>query len=187
MKVEPTALPEVLMIEPERFGDARGFFLETWHRRRYADAGIGAAFVQDNVSLSGRGVLRGLHLQNPHAQGKLIGVLQGEVFDAAVDLRVGSPTFGRWAAVRLSAENGRQLWIPEGFAHGFCVLGEAALLAYKCTEYYAPESEITVRWNDPAIGIEWPLSDPVLSEKDAAGEALSALDPARLPAYAGTG
>jgi dTDP-4-dehydrorhamnose 3,5-epimerase len=185
MKVESTALPDVLLVEPDRFGDARGFFQEAWHQGRYAEAGIGGPFVQDNISLSVRGVLRGLHLQNPNAQGKLISVLQGEVFDAAVDLRVGSPHFGRWAGAMLSMENRRQMWVPEGFAHGFCVLSETALFAYKCTDFYAPESEITVLWNDPGIGIDWPLSDPVVSGKDAAAEPLSLLDPARLPLYTG--
>lgn len=183
MKVAPTSLPGVLTIEPERFGDARGFFQETWHRRRYADAGIDADFVQDNVSSSARNVVRGLHLQQPRAQGKLIWVLQGEVFDVAADVRVGSPTFGRWTAAVLSADNGRQLWIPQGFAHGFCVLSETTLFAYKCTDYYAPEDELTVLWNDPDIGIEWPVPDPVLSERDAAAAPLASLDPAQLPAY----
>ena len=126
MKIEPTAMPDVLVVEPDQFGDARGFFQETWHQRRYAEAGIDGAFVQDNISLSARGVLRGLHLQNPNAQGKLIYILQGEVFDVAVDLRVGSPRFGRWVGATLSLENRRQMWIPEGFAHGFCVLSETA-------------------------------------------------------------
>lgn len=183
MKVVPTSLPGVLTIEPDRFSDARGFFQEAWHRRRYADAGIDVDFVQDNLSSSARNVVRGLHLQQPHAQGKLIWVLQGEVFDVAVDVRVGSPTFGRWTAAVLSSDNGRQLWIPEGFAHGFCVLSETALFAYKCTDYYAPEDELTVLWNDPDIGIEWPVPAPVLSERDAAAESLASLDPARLPAY----
>ena len=185
MKVSPTALPDVLMIELDRFGDGRGFFQETWHQRRYAEAGIDGPFVQDNISFSARGALRGLHLQNPNPQGKLVWVLQGEVFDAAVDLRVGSPHFGRWAGVMLSAENRRQLWIPEGFAHGFCALSETAMFAYKCTDFYAPESEMTVLWNDPGIGIDWPLSDPIVSGKDAAAKPLSALDPARLPLYGG--
>ncbi len=185
MKIEPTALPEVLIVEPDRFGDARGFFQETWSQRRYAEAGIDGSFVQDNISFSARGVLRGLHLQNPNPQGKLVYVLQGEVFDAAVDLRVGSPHFGRWAGAVLSAENRRQLWVPEGFAHGFCVLSATALYAYKCTDFYAPESEMTVLWNDPGIGIDWPLSDPVVSEKDAEAQHLSELDPARLPRYTG--
>ena len=185
MKVSPTTLPDILMIEPDRFGDGRGFFQETWHQGRYAEAGIDGPFVQDNISFSTRGVLRGLHLQNPNPQGKLVSVLQGEVFDAAVDLRTGSPNFGRWAGVTLSADNGRQLWIPEGFAHGYCVLSETALFAYKCTGFYDAESELAVRWNDPDIAIDWPLNDPVVSGKDAAAETLSALDPARLPRYPG--
>ncbi len=185
MKVSPTALSDVLMIEPDRFGDGRGFFQETWHQRRYAGAGIDVDFVQDNISLSTRGVLRGLHLQNPNPQGKLVSVLQGEVFDAAVDLRVGSPNFGRWTGATLSAENGRQLWIPEGFGHGFCVLSETVLFAYKCTAFHDSENELTVLWNDPDIAVDWPLDDPVISDKDAAAEPLAALDQARLPRYAG--
>ena len=180
MKVSPTALPDVLMIEPDRFDDGRGFFQETWHRRRYAEAGINTDFVQDNISLSTRGVLRGLHLQNPNPQGKLVSVLQGEVFDAAVDLR-----FGRWTGATLSAENGRQLWIPEGFGHGFCVQSETVLFAYKCTAFYDPENELTVVWNDPVIAVDWPIEDPVVSGKDAAAQPLAALDQARLPHYAG--
>lgn len=183
MKVEPTDLPGVLVLEPERHGDERGFFQETWHRERYAEAGIAAAFVQDNVSLSEGNVVRGLHLQNPSPQGKLIWVLQGEVFDVAVDVRVGSPTFGRWTAEVLSHANRRQLWVPEGFAHGFCVVSETALFAYKCTDYYDPAAELAVQWNDPAIGIDWPVTLPVLSPRDASAPPLSTVDRERLPAY----
>jgi dTDP-4-dehydrorhamnose 3,5-epimerase len=165
--VHATALSGVLLLEPRVFRDSRGFFAETWHRERYAQLGIGAHFVQDNVSFSRRGVLRGLHYQNPSAQGKLVSVLQGEVFDVAVDLRRGSPTFARWVGIELSAENLRQLWIPEGFAHGFVVTSETALFSYKCTEFYRPEHERSLRWNDPEIGIEWPVPEPVLSPKDA--------------------
>jgi dTDP-4-dehydrorhamnose 3,5-epimerase len=185
MKVERTALPGVLILEPKVFGDARGFFMETWNRSRYAEAGLPGEFVQDNVSYSRHGVLRGLHYQSPRAQGKLVHVLEGEVFDVAVDVRVGSPTFGRWAGATLSAQNRRQLWIPPGFAHGFCVTGETALFCYKCTELYAPEHEGSILWNDPAIGIAWPLEHPTLSAKDAAAPPLAAVSPARLPTLTG--
>ena len=185
MKVERTALPGVLILEPKVFGDARGFFMETWNRSRYAEGGLPGEFVQDNVSYSRHGVLRGLHYQSPRAQGKLVHVLEGEVFDVAVDVRVGSPTFGRWAGATLSAQNRRQLWIPPGFAHGFCVTGETALFCYKCTELYAPEHEGSILWNDPAIGIAWPLEHPTLSAKDAAAPPLAAVSPARLPTLTG--
>jgi dTDP-4-dehydrorhamnose 3,5-epimerase len=185
MKIVETELPGVLIVEPDRFGDDRGFFQETWHARRYAEAGIPGTFVQDNLSLSRHGVLRGLHFQNPNAQGKLVYILQGEAFDVAVDIRVGSPTFGKWAGVALSAENGRQLYIPPGFAHGFCVTGESALFAYKCTDFYDRDSEGTIRWNDPQIGIDWPIADPATSEKDEAAPFLSAIDRGRLPLWEG--
>ena len=185
MKVEHTALPGVLILEPKVFGDARGFFMETWNRSRYAEAGLPGEFVQDNVSCSRHGGLRGLHYQRPRAQGKLVHVLEGEVFDVAVDVRVGSPTFGRWVGATLSAQNRRQLWIPPGFAHGFCVTGETALFCYKCTELYAPEHEGSILWNDPAIGIAWPLEHPTLSAKDAAAPPLAAVSPARLPTLTG--
>jgi len=185
MKVGETSVPGVLLVEPDRFGDSRGFFQELWHERRYADAGIAGPFVQDNISLSGRGVLRGLHLQHPQGQGKLVYVLQGEVFDVAVDVRVGSPSFGQWTGAVLSADNARQLWIPEGFAHGFCVLSEAALFAYKCTDFYNRDTELAVLWNDPEIGIDWPLDDPSVSDKDAVAPPLSAIDRGRLPVWVG--
>lgn len=181
MKTQQTALPGALILEPKVFGDARGFFMETWNRRRYVEAGLPGEFVQDNVSFSQHGVLRGLHYQHPNAQGKLVYVLQGEVFDVAVDVRVGSPTFGRWAGVTLSAENRRQFWVPPGFAHGFCVTGETALFCYKCTELYAPEHEGSILLNDPAIGIAWPLGHPTLSAKDAAAPPLAEINRARLP------
>ncbi len=183
MRVTPTELPEVLVVEPRVFGDERGYFLETFQARRYAQAGIPGPFVQDNLSFSRRGVLRGLHYQHPHGQGKLVWVLQGEVFDVAVDIRRGSPTFGRWVGVWLSAENRRQVWIPPGFAHGFCVVSETALFAYKCTDYYAPEAEGTVRWDDPDLGIAWPVRDPIVSPKDAAGLRLRDVPAERLPPY----
>lgn len=183
MKVVETELPGVLIVEPDRFGDDRGYFQEIWHASRYRDAGIAGPFVQDNLSLSRHGVLRGLHFQNPNAQGKLVYVLRGEVFDVAVDVRAGSPTFGKWTGATLSGDNGRQLYVPAGFAHGFCVTGDHALFAYKCTDFYNPGTEGTVRWDDPAIGIDWPISEPVVSEKDAAASSLTDLDPARLPQF----
>lgn len=166
MKVLETKLPGVLIIEPDVHGDARGFFMETWQKERYAQYGLPTNFVQDNLSFSHKGVLRGLHYQDPNPQGKLVYVLQGEVFDVAVDIRRGSPTFGQWVGVTLSSENKRQLYIPEGFAHGFCVTSETALFAYKCTDYYNPQAEHGIIWNDPDIGIEWPVKKPILSEKD---------------------
>jgi dTDP-4-dehydrorhamnose 3,5-epimerase len=167
MNVLTCDIPGLLIIEPKVHGDARGFFLETWSRRRYAEAGLKEDFVQDNVSFSRRGILRGLHFQNPKPQGKLLQVLQGEVFDVAVDIRRSSSTFGRWHALTLSAENKKQFFIPPGFAHGFAVLSETALFAYKCTEFYSPQNELAIAWNDPDIGIYWPVEHPQLSEKDA--------------------
>jgi dTDP-4-dehydrorhamnose 3,5-epimerase len=172
MNVLPTELPEVLIVEPRVFGDARGYFMETYQAERYAEAGIPATFVQDNLSVSERGILRGLHLQHPHAQGKLVQVLDGEVFDVAVDVRRGSPRFGQWVGVRLSDENKRQLWVPEGFAHGFCVTSERALFSYKCTDTYHPECERSIRWDDPHIAVEWPLTGVTLSNKDASAPLL---------------
>ena len=183
MDVTPTALPEVLRIDPKVFVDARGYFHETWQRERYAALGVPREFVQDNISRSQRGILRGLHLQEPYGQGKLVQVLDGEVFDVAVDVRFGSPTYGRWVSELLSSENHRQLYIPPGFAHGFCVTSESALLHYKCTEQYHPETELSVAWNDPGLGIDWPVTDPVLSKKDAAARPLAEVPPERLPRY----
>ena len=173
MKVTPQALPEVLLVEPKVFGDARGFFLESFQARRYAEAGIPGPFVQDNLSRSVRGTLRGLHFQEPLPQGKLVTVLRGSVFDVAADVRRGSPTFGRWVGVELSEENHRQLWIPPGFAHGFCVTSDVADFFYKCTELYSPASERTIAWDDPELGIQWPVSQPLLSAKDRAGTTLA--------------
>jgi dTDP-4-dehydrorhamnose 3,5-epimerase len=168
MKITPCDIPGLLVIEPQVFGDQRGYFLETWHRRRYQEAGLpGFDFVQDNISFSRRGALRGLHFQNPSAQGKLVSALQGEVWDVAVDIRRGSPTFGRWHGLSLSAENKLQFFIPPGFAHGFAVLSETALFHYKCTDYYSPKDEQAIRWDDPALGIKWPITNPVLSARDA--------------------
>jgi dTDP-4-dehydrorhamnose 3,5-epimerase len=172
VKVTPTGIPEVVVIEPAVHGDARGYFLESWHAARYAEAGIGLPFVQDNHSRSVRGTLRGLHYQVVRPQGKLVRVVSGAIFDVAVDLRRASATFGRWVGTALSDENRRQLWVPPGFAHGFYVTSGSADVLYKCTEYYAREHERTLRWDDPEIGIVWPLADgcaPLLSPKDAAG------------------
>jgi dTDP-4-dehydrorhamnose 3,5-epimerase len=171
LKVTRTSIPEVLILEPQVFGDARGFLLESWNARRFCDAvGSNIAFVQDNHSRSRRGVLRGLHYQIRQPQGKLVRVATGRVFDAAVDLRKSSPTFGRWAGAELSGDNHRQLWIPAGFAHGFLVLSDSADFLYKTTDYYAPQHERSVLWNDPAVGIDWPMDgEPTLSAKDKAG------------------
>jgi len=169
VKVSETVLPGVLLIEPQVFGDARGFFLEMYREERYAALGVRGPFVQDNWSRSRRGILRGLHLQHPNGQGKLVMVTRGSVFDVAVDVRRGSPHFGRWFGCELSEENKRQLWIPPGFAHGFCVTSEECDFLYKCTEIYAPENERTVLWNDPSIGVRWPVTQPLLSKKDEAG------------------
>lgn len=172
--VTPCAIPEVLILEPKVFGDARGFFFESFNARDFALAsGLSVDFVQDNHSKSAQGVLRGLHYQIQHPQGKLVRVVQGEVFDVAVDLRRASPTFGRWVGEHLSAENNRQLWVPPGFAHGFVVLSDSAEFLYKTTDYWYPEHERSLLWNDPAIGIEWPLdAQPLLAAKDAAGALL---------------
>jgi dTDP-4-dehydrorhamnose 3,5-epimerase len=176
MNVEQTKLAGVLRLTPRRFGDERGQFWESWNATRYAEAGITLPFVQDNVSRSVRGVLRGLHAQNPTAQGKLVGVLQGAVFDVVVDLRRGSTTFGQWIGETLTAENGAQLWMPPGFAHGFMALEDNTLFTYKCTATYAPQHEFTVMWNDPDIGIEWPNGDKIVSDKDQRGFAFASLD-----------
>jgi dTDP-4-dehydrorhamnose 3,5-epimerase len=177
MRVEPTAIPDVRLVEPRVFGDARGFFFESWNRRAFAEAGIDAEFVQDNHSRSHRGVLRGLHYQIVHAQGKLVRVTAGEVLDIAVDLRRSSPTFGRHVALALSAENRRMLYIPPGFAHGFLVVSDVAEFLYKTTDYWYPEHERTLLWNDPALGIAWPAGIvPALAPKDAAGVPLAAAE-----------
>lgn len=184
MKIIQTALPGVLILEPRVFGDERGFFMETFHAKRYAEAGVAGSFVQDNFSRSVKGTLRGLHFQQPNAQGKLVQVLAGAVFDVAVDVRRGSPTFGKWVGTELSAQNKLQLWVPPGFAHGFYVLSDFADFHYKCTALYAPETERAVVWNDPDIGIAWPLSEPPrLSAKDAAAPRLK--DAPVLPDYEG--
>ena len=181
MNVIETAIPGVLIIEPKVFGDARGFFMETWNAAGFAAAGLDLAFVQDNHSRSQKGVLRGLHFQNPGPQGKLVRVTNGAVFDVAVDLRASSPTFGKWVGVELSAANKRMFWVPEGFAHGFLTLEDDTDFLYKCTAPYAPQSEHTLAWDDPAVGIEWPSleSDPLISEKDSRGLSL-----AQVPVFA---
>jgi dTDP-4-dehydrorhamnose 3,5-epimerase len=185
VKLENTALPGVLLIHPQVFGDERGFFKETWNRRSYAELGLAEDFVQDNVSRSRKGILRGLHFQNPKAQGKLVQVLEGEVYDVAVDLRQGSAHFGRWFATRLSAQNHLQMYIPAGFAHGFCVLSETALFAYKCTEFYDPAAEFSLRWDDAQLAIPWPLEGaPELSAKDRQGRLLADFLPEQLPSIA---
>jgi dTDP-4-dehydrorhamnose 3,5-epimerase len=174
-------IPEILIIEPDVFRDDRGYFLESYHRQRYQGHGIPGRFAQDNISFSKQGVLRGLHYQLGVPQGKLVSVFQGEVFDVAVDIRRGSPTFGQWVSLTLSSESCRQVYIPEGFAHGFCVLSETALFAYKCTDYYAPREERGIRWDDAFLGIRWPIPNPILSDKDKAYPALRDLDANDLP------
>jgi len=184
MHVEALGISGLLVIEPSVYGDGRGFFMESYSRDRYADAGLPREFVQDNLSLSARGILRGLHLQHPHAQGKLCSVLEGEVFDVAVDVRRGSPTFAEWRSVTLSSENKKQFYVPPGFAHGFVVLSERALFSYKCTDFYSAPSELGVAWDDPDIGIEWPLDAPRLSDKDAKNPRLKDIPTEALPSYA---
>lgn len=181
MNVLPTAIPGVLIVEPKVFRDARGYFVETWHREKGAAAGLPQTFVQDNESFSQKGVLRGLHCQLTKPQGKLVRVSRGEVLDVAVDIRRGSPTFGRWTAALLSSENFRQLYVPPGFAHGFSVLSETAQVNYKCTELYDPADEIGIAWNDPGLAIDWRVKDPVVSPKDAAYPTLAGSP--RLPDY----
>lgn len=170
MKIIQTEIPEVLVLEPRRFSDERGYFFEAYNERSFASAGIPDAFVQDNQSHSKKGVLRGLHFQVEQSQGKLVRAIQGEIFDVAVDLRSGSPSLGRWIGVKLSAASHQMIWIPKGFAHGFYTLSDSADVHYKVTDFYAPQHERTLLWNDPEIGIEWPLDGkPILSEKDRAG------------------
>lgn len=183
MKVIPTTLPGCTIIEPAVFGDARGFLYETWNAARFAEHGLPTNFVQSNVSSSAKGVLRGLHYQWPRPQGKLVSVMEGEVYDVAVDIRCGSPTFGRWEAVILSAANKRQFWIPEGFAHGFAVLSERALFSYLCTDVYVKEADASVRWNDADIAVDWPISTPTLSSKDEQAPFLQDIPAERLPVY----
>jgi dTDP-4-dehydrorhamnose 3,5-epimerase len=181
MKVIGTPLAGVLKIEPRVFNDSRGYFMEAYQRMRFKIAGIEINFVQDNLSFSRKNTLRGLHYQNPHGQAKLVQVFQGEVFDVAVDIRHGSQSFGQWYGTRLSFENKHQLFVPAGFAHGYCVLSDTALFYYKCSDYYAPECEAGVLWSDPDLGIDWPMKQPLLSEKDAEYPRLKDVPPDRLP------
>ncbi|MBD3682840.1 MULTISPECIES: dTDP-4-dehydrorhamnose 3,5-epimerase [Stenotrophomonas] len=183
MKVIQTKLPGCVVIEPAVFGDERGFFFEGWNAARFGGLGLPDRFVQSNVSSSSKGVLRGLHYQWPRPQGKLVSVLEGEVYDVAVDIRRGSPTFGQWEAVVLSAQNKRQFWIPEGFAHGFAVLSDTALFHYLCTDVYVKEVDAGVRWNDADIAVDWPLSAPTLSAKDESAPFLKDITEDRLPVY----
>ncbi|TPG48674.1 dTDP-4-dehydrorhamnose 3,5-epimerase [Rhodanobacter glycinis] len=183
MKVIETALPGALILEPQVFGDARGFFYESYNEAKYRAAGVDHRFVQSNVSRSARGVLRGLHYQWPNPQGKLVSVLEGEVYDVAVDIRRGSPTFGESVGVMLTADNHRHFWVPEGFAHGFCVLSEFATFTYQCTALYDAKADAGIRWNDAELGIDWPLSDPLLSDKDGRTPLLKDVAPERLPVF----
>jgi dTDP-4-dehydrorhamnose 3,5-epimerase len=183
VKVSRTSLDGVLLIKPAVFGDSRGFFMESWKSTPYRDAGIPSPMLQSNFSKSSRGVLRGLHYQYPRPQGKLVSVLEGAIFDVAVDIRSGSPAFGRWTGVELTAGNRFQLYIPEGFAHGFCVLSEQALVHYLCTSEYAPEHDAVIAWDDPDIGIEWPMEPESVSAKDSAAPALKDVAISRLPGF----
>ena len=167
MEIIKTSIPEVIIFVPPVFTDSRGYFLETYQQRKYAEAGIPKPFVQDNQSYSTKNVLRGLHFQLHHPQGKLVRVIQGSVFDVAIDIRKNSPTFGKWHGEILSAENKKQMYIPENFAHGFCVLSDSAEFVYKCTDFYVPGDEVGLIWNDPQVGIKWPIEQPILSDKDA--------------------
>jgi dTDP-4-dehydrorhamnose 3,5-epimerase len=184
MKIVQTSLPGAFAIEPQVFGDARGFFYESYNKAKYVAVGITADFVQSNVSRSSKGVLRGLHYQWPNPQGKLVSVLEGEVYDVAVDIRRGSPTFGQWAGVMLTAENHRHFWIPEGFAHGFCVLSDYATFSYQCSALYDAKADASVRWDDASLGIDWPISAPQLSEKDLKAPLLADIPADRLPVFA---
>jgi dTDP-4-dehydrorhamnose 3,5-epimerase len=183
VKVTELEVPGVLLVEPTVYGDSRGFFMEAWNGARYAEAGMPERFVQSNVSRSERGVLRGLHFQQPNPQGKLVWVQEGEVFDVAVDIRAGSPTFGQWVGAHLSAENHHQLYLPEGFAHGFCVLSSSAQFCYLCTSPYDAAADSSVRWNDPAINVEWPITAPRLSAKAANAPWLADLADHQLPPW----
>jgi len=183
MKITKMRIPSIIVFEPDAFGDARGWFLETWSKNRYEQMGIKLPFVQDNVSLSSKDVLRGLHYQFPHSQGKLVSVLLGEVFDVAVDIRTGSPTFGQWVGEILSGSNHKQMYIPPGFAHGFCVMSDTALFSYKCTDYYSKADEGGISFNDPDLKIEWPVDSPVVSQKDSVFPRLKDVPKEKLPHY----
>ncbi|MGD8891678.1 MAG: dTDP-4-dehydrorhamnose 3,5-epimerase [Desulfobacterales bacterium] len=184
MNIKTTSIEGVLMIEPDVYEDSRGFFMETYNRNRYIKSGINTLFVQDNLSYSVRGTLRGLHYQIRNPQAKLVQVISGEIFDVAVDIRPDSPTFGKWTGSHLSDRNRRQLFIPQGFAHGFCVLSEIAYFSYKCSDFFAPDDEGGIIWSDPAIGIDWPVQDPIISEKDKQYPRLSEINPDQLPVLA---
>ncbi len=181
MKFIPGKLDGTFIIEPDVFADERGFFMESWNYRRYSEQGLDVQFVQNNVSRSSQGVLRGLHFQNPNPQAKLVSVLEGRVFDVAVDLRRSSMSFGQWESVVLDGESKRQFYIPEGFAHGFCVLSDSALFAYQCSSVYDAQADYSIAWNDKRIGIRWPIDNPSISHKDAQGESLDSFDPQKLP------
>ncbi|MGA9176149.1 MAG: dTDP-4-dehydrorhamnose 3,5-epimerase [Desulfobacterales bacterium] len=183
MKIITTSIEGILIIEPKTFKDNRGFFMETYNQKRYNTSGINPTFVQDNLSYSLKNTLRGLHFQIKHPQAKLIQVISGEIFDVAVDLRSGSATFGKWTGIHLSDENKRQMYIPKGFAHGFCVLSEFALFHYKCSDFYVPEDEGGLIWSDPDIGIEWPVENPIISEKDNQFQKLFDLTAEKLPSF----
>jgi dTDP-4-dehydrorhamnose 3,5-epimerase len=183
MKIIDTELDGVRIIEPDVFDDQRGYFFETYQRQRYADAGIRVDFVQDNLSFSKKGTLRGLHYQHPNDQAKLVQVIQGEVFDVVVDIRQESPTFGKWIGQYISDDNKKQIFVPKGFAHGFCVLSDTALFIYKCSDFYAPQCEGGVLWSDPDVGVEWPLESPIVSEKDAKFSCLKDIAEDLLPSY----
>lgn len=183
LKIIKTGLAGVVLIEPAVFNDPRGFFMETFHQKKYAEAGIDRTFVQDNRSLSIKGTLRGLHYQLKHPQAKLVFVVKGEIFDVVVDIRKGSPTYGKWVGANLSDENRRQIYVPEGFAHGFCVLSETADVIYKCTDLYTTGDEYGILWSDPEIGIEWPIARPLLSDKDSKCQVLSDVPESSLPLF----
>jgi len=185
LKFEQTSIADLIVIQPDVYGDHRGYFSESWNQKRYEQHGLKETFVQDNLSLSQRGVLRGLHFQNPNGQGKLVSVLEGAVYDVAVDIRRGSPSFGKWFGIELTSENHLQLYVPPGFAHGFYVLSDRALFYYKCTKYYEPSSEHSILWSDQSIGIDWPTDTPGLSDKDAKALALDKFPIENLPVYEG--
>lgn len=183
MEATQTKIPDVLIIEPDVYKDQRGFFMETYNEKRYHELGIDVRFVQDNLSFSIQNTLRGLHYQYPNAQAKLVSVIHGEVFDVVVDIRQGSPTFGKWTGARLSGDNKRQLFAPVGFAHGYCVLSETAIFQYKCSNFYSPKDEKGILWNDPDLNITWLVTSPLLSDKDKENPSLSNVTQESLPAY----
>jgi dTDP-4-dehydrorhamnose 3,5-epimerase len=183
MKIIPTSIEKILIIEPDVFKDHRGFFMETYHQKRYQELGVNRVFVQDNLSFSRQGTLRGLHYQIQNPQAKLVQVISGEIYDVAIDIRAGSPSFGQWVGVHLSDKNNRQLFIPEGFAHGFCVLSDTALFSYKCSKLYAPDDESGILWSDSSLNIDWPIKTPTISDKDSRYPTLSDVEMNRLPVW----